>query len=935
MKKLIVGLFAALFWAIALEASVPLPDGYKMAAFIRSSGKEWIDTGVKPTQKTNIELDMQIISLEAASVCIFGERVNQGAHFALWAQQSTKRVAHNFAEHDSGFDYPGACSFEERRVLSNDGKNFMIDGVSYFNPEVANDFTGGGTMLLFAMRNASSGVDNRKVTMNVYGLKIWEDGVLVRDFVPCENPNGEAGLYDVADHDGEPQRFYGNISGQGGLVAGLVGYERVGYIKTDGDAVIKTDVNSGYDVDVEMDMMIDGFRQQKSTPFFGERITSGKHFAFWADNSTGKVAINYGNNDSGYNYANAPSFKNHRRTLRNRGGQMYIDEKLYYTAATPTQEAESYVMFLFSMWAGSRQENRQIQMRVYSLKIWKAGKLVRDYVPVKDPDGVIGVYDCVGNSFYKNHATTGSFSSGAANAWIVRPSITKATWAVGERPATLNPGRPVAGTVVCSHTPEQLAALGEGTHEITCTVTETGPNGEDFSLTWAKSVTVTRNFATTFARDGQTASFAFPTAAAGRTLYVACDADDKGTDKSKWASVTEVAVAANEHEALDVALPEGFGTAFRTCRCFIDVGGTLKASDPAYFNAPVVVKKVTRREGVVVSADLLVTPADSVRELYLAWSYNDLGADASVYASESIVKVCDVEAGVAEKSVEFGESAKAFFQRGGGVRLFLADALLPKGYTAISYVKAAGAQGIDTGLLVDKDSALTVEVTPYGAQVKQEGVQSGYLKQMRFFHARCGGITSEQMTSLPQNLYFEAYCNGSGRYASCLTDGDRTNDRWKEAADTSVKSDVRHKLRLDGPSKAFYFDDTKKNDYAKNTLSKRSPTNLWLMGGYGTKPNNNFFGYLHSAKLEQGGVVVRDFVPCKNAEGVVGLYDRADHRGECGYQPFYLNDGAGAFSAGDVVVAPKVPALKNGLPSSYMVSDYVRSVRRGLIITFQ
>ena len=474
MKKLIVGLFAALFWAIALEASVPLPDGYKMAAFIRSSGKEWIDTGVKPTQKTNIELDMQIISLEAASVCIFGERVNQGAHFALWAQQSTKRVAHNFAEHDSGFDYPGACSFEERRVLSNDGKNFMIDGVSYFNPEVANDFTGGGTMLLFAMRNASSGVDNRKVAMNVYGLKIWEDGVLVRDFVPCENPNGEAGLYDVADHDGEPQRFYGNISGQGGLVAGLVGYERVGYIKTDGDAVIKTDVNSGYDVDVEMDMMIDGFRQAKSTPFFGERVTSGKHFAFWADNSTGKVAINYGNNDSGYNYANAPSFKNYRRTLRNRGGQMYIDEKLYYTAATPTQAAESYVMFLFSMWAGSQQVNRQIQMRVYSLKIWKAGKLVRDYVPVKDPDGVIGVYDCVGNSFYKNHATKGSFSSGAANAWIVRPSITKATWAVGERPAILNPGRPVAGTVVCSHTPEQLAALGEGTHEITCTVTETG-----------------------------------------------------------------------------------------------------------------------------------------------------------------------------------------------------------------------------------------------------------------------------------------------------------------------------------------------------------------------------------------------------------------------------------------------------------------------------
>ena len=56
--------------------------------------------------------------------------------------------------------------------------------------------------------------------MELYSLKIWDDGVLVRDFVPCVKIEGnvrKVGLYDLSSN--ASKRFYEN-GGTGELVAG-------------------------------------------------------------------------------------------------------------------------------------------------------------------------------------------------------------------------------------------------------------------------------------------------------------------------------------------------------------------------------------------------------------------------------------------------------------------------------------------------------------------------------------------------------------------------------------------------------------------------------------------------------------------------------------------------------------------------------------------
>lgn len=57
---------------------------------------------------------------------------------------------------------------------------------------------------------------------------------------------------------------------------------------------------------------------------------------------------------------------------------------------------------------------------------------------------------------------------------------------------------------------------------------------------------------------------------------------------------------------------------------------------------------------------------------------------------------------------------------------------------------------------------------------------------------------------------------------------------------------------------------------------------------------------MYSCKIYDNETLVRDFVPCKNATGAVGLYDTVEGQ-------FYANAGTGTFTAGPEIPAPEAP----------------------------
>ena len=61
-------------------------------------------------------------------------------------------------------------------------------------------FTCPGPMYIFAT-NKNGTVDSQQGPSRIYWLKIYDNGTLVRDYIPCRNVEGQFGLYDKVNHN--------------------------------------------------------------------------------------------------------------------------------------------------------------------------------------------------------------------------------------------------------------------------------------------------------------------------------------------------------------------------------------------------------------------------------------------------------------------------------------------------------------------------------------------------------------------------------------------------------------------------------------------------------------------------------------------------------------------------------------------------------------
>lgn len=94
-----------------------------------------------------------------------------------------------------------------------------VDGISYTLTETT--FTATNNLFLLALNNGNNAIDY--TVAKVYGCKIYDNGMLVRDFIPCKNASGAVGMWDDVNNT-----FYSN-AGSGTFTAGpeAIGSNRV------------------------------------------------------------------------------------------------------------------------------------------------------------------------------------------------------------------------------------------------------------------------------------------------------------------------------------------------------------------------------------------------------------------------------------------------------------------------------------------------------------------------------------------------------------------------------------------------------------------------------------------------------------------------------------------------------------------------------------
>lgn len=205
----------------------------------------------------------------------------------------------------------------------------------------------------------------------------------------------------------------GQISGGGGGGGPHTlpsNYTRLEYIENplNNSAYINLDlpINStpGFDIDF---MSYDEIGGTGYGCVIGARLSSG--------NNDFQLSSYTGNSYRGSLRLGTQTFDAHLPTKNTRFNAVLInaaysvDGVSYTVSRVATNHTYSWYMFALNQQNGATQNGHG---RLYSLKLYAGAHFIRDYVPCKSPDNVVGLYDLINESFWG--PTTGTFTAGPA-----------------------------------------------------------------------------------------------------------------------------------------------------------------------------------------------------------------------------------------------------------------------------------------------------------------------------------------------------------------------------------------------------------------------------------------------------------------------------------------------------------------------------------------
>ena len=170
-----------------------LPNGYKELEYIESSGTQFIRVDLKPTNKTRVITDIQLVDT-TGTFAIFGTRKilsagSEGAFDVFVIGGSTVR-SDWFGSTASGTP----TDLSQRTTIDQNRNVCTAWNLTLTNTNVEEDET---AYPLYIFCSCDNGKPAYYAKMRLYSCKIYEDGVLVRDFIPAEDDTGVLGMYDL------------------------------------------------------------------------------------------------------------------------------------------------------------------------------------------------------------------------------------------------------------------------------------------------------------------------------------------------------------------------------------------------------------------------------------------------------------------------------------------------------------------------------------------------------------------------------------------------------------------------------------------------------------------------------------------------------------------------------------------------------------------
>lgn len=418
-----------------------LPDGYTQLEYIQSNGgAHYIDTGFKPNQNTGIIAKFQLLSSTGNQTPIFSRTSRNVDSFGVFIDSNSKWTA------DYGtLRYTNSSISAQTLISLNFNKNVVKFNNNSYTFDVQT-FQGSSNLTIFGMNTGGTVANNAR--MKFYSCEIYDNGTLIRSFIPCKNPSDTIGLYDIVN-----SKFYTNVGSGGTFTAGPEvpkftgiiinylgsnkvvdiddvqlqelskdtewifqfvprpklpsGYTELEYIQSSGTQYIDTEFtvsSSNYDkIKFIVDCDIIGKGSGASDWLInGSNINNAY---FYVGQYQNKYYYGCGTTDHNTNISVVSG--RHIFTLDTKNKKFSVSDILEVDA---TIEAITGTANLY-LCGFAYTSQRTFAQKLYNSKIYQDDVLIRDFIPCKNSSGAIGVYDLVNSKFYQN-AGTGTFIAG-------------------------------------------------------------------------------------------------------------------------------------------------------------------------------------------------------------------------------------------------------------------------------------------------------------------------------------------------------------------------------------------------------------------------------------------------------------------------------------------------------------------------------------------
>ena len=378
-----------------------LPSGYTELQYIESSGTQYIETGFTPNQDSRVICEFQLLDAYTSIRGVFGVRDSASGtasqQFILWNNGASSFRTDYFGSQET----LSSLSAQAQYTADKNRNVTTMGGQSATNPAASGQCA--NNLVIFGVNNA--GTVEYLSAMRLYACQVYDNGALALDLVPCEDPDGNIGLYDLVS-----AQFLGN-SGGGVFSAGpeappLIpdGYTELEYIQSDGGQYIDTKFKPNQDTRTVFDAYMQkramgatyfvALAEYEPQAYYQVRIISSAQY----------LTSDFGNNSKNFAEIPLPG----RYVIDKNKNLCTVGSESVSNNANGFHSQSNLLLLAGTTTAGDRSASPGI---IYACQIYDDGALTRDFIPCRDTMGNVGLYDLVGKQFYGN-AGSGAFTAG-------------------------------------------------------------------------------------------------------------------------------------------------------------------------------------------------------------------------------------------------------------------------------------------------------------------------------------------------------------------------------------------------------------------------------------------------------------------------------------------------------------------------------------------